>query len=1083
MKKLLPFFLTFLCFSFNNANAANEGYFQEPDINGDNIVFVSDNDLWQVNRTDGNPIRLTSFYSQIHTPVFSKDGSKIAFLGTHHGAGDIYVINKNGGTAQRITFVGVPRMRIIHWDEKNYIYFTSPYKNPFGYNHIYRVHPDIRTIEKLPLGPATFYSTNGKAKVLQRTQYNEFGYWKTYRGGAKGDIWIDSEGNGKFHEFVKLESNLNRPTIIKERVYFLSDHENVGKIYSLNLDGQDLKIHSNNKDFYARNFRSDGNNIVYTVAGEIYIYDISNDKNELLTINFPANRKLKEEKFVNLKEYYEHYSPHPTKDLIAFIVRGHPVITHFYNGTTIRIGKEKYRYNIIEWAEKGEFIIASSSHTDSDCIHIFDTSNFEEVYTFNKFKFGRIKSIIPAYNAKKIAVTNSEGELFLVSYSKNNTEIVKVDKSERSVINEISWSNDDLHFTYAVTSMSLGDYNSFPRYKLKLYSVKDNKSVDLTETHYSSFYPIFDTYKRYIYFISDKNHVPYREAHDANIIFPLFSKPYLMTMNHEVPMPFVNSFNFNQIIESQNNTQAIINVKNSHRRIAPFPVNDLVYNKIFAHNNRVWFLSSQPSPEIMCFDCKNFKEENKKSLHLFDFEKNKLLSVAEGIDDAILTRNGEAFLIRIDNNFRYISSAHTSNPKQTQFSSKETGVESGWLNIDLSLKISLQDEWKKIYNEAWSLLREKFNNPRIKSVDWFKIRDKYYPLIDKVSTRSELNDVLWEMQGELRSSHAYVWGGDFVNYSKEKIGKFACNFKYDPEYKAYRFETIVRGDPGNMKAWSPLKHPGVKIKDGDLLFSINNQKLTKEFTPEQALLHNDNGKKVLLEVAYRNGKNRRFVNVSVLDHEDEIYYRDYIKKRREYVSKKTNGKIGYIHIPDMTAEGFSEFYKGYINQFDKDGLIIDIRNNRGGYVSSQIISILNRKRIGFNTHKLFGQVPFPSYSSKGNYVLLINEYTASDGDIFANAFKTFNLGPVIGKRSWGGVIAINIDKFLVDGGVTTQPEFPHWFNSIGWDIENYGVEPNIEVDILPDDYINNRDPQLEKAIEEMYKVIAENKDAEQINRE
>ncbi|MBN9542819.1 MAG: PDZ domain-containing protein [Alphaproteobacteria bacterium] len=1069
MLKKISLILTFISFA-NLALASNNGYYQDPDVFKNLVVFVSEDDLWVVPKDGGDAKRITTLGSDIKNPVFSPDGKKVVFSSNHNGGYDLYTVDLDTGELTRVTYISSGYLRISDWYEPNTVYFVSDHTSAFNKeSHLFKLDLDAKKIEKQSYGGAKFFSTNGRQKALQKIQYREFGYWKSYKGGATGDIWFDN-GKGKFNELFKNEANTSRPTIIEGRIFFLSDKDGVGNIYSMDFEGRDIRQHTLHKDYYVRHFRGDNDSLVYSIAGDLYIHDIATDKSKKINIAFHSNKGKSDIKFPNAKNFIEHYSPHPKKDVFVQIIRGHVVVSHYFNGTSFEVGNKKYRYRIAEWAKEGKFIILASSFKESDCIHILDANTLEIKHEFTGFKFGRINAIIPANKADKFVVTNDTGDMFMVTFGKGGNEVSKIDATKYGWISGISWSDDDMHIAYSAM-------NSNKNAVIKLYSIRNHESSVLTEEDSNAWATRFDSKSKFLYFLSDRNYVPFTDYHDGRIFYPMWNKPYIMSLNRENLMPFYGASGALDVSEGdqeddKKEAKSIINIKNSHRKIVPFPVPDMLYYNIYSSGDKIWFLMSGPQPnaDILTRD----SQGGKKTLQMFDFNKNKLVPIADGIEDAILTKNGESFLIRVGAELRLISSMPGGNPSQPQeITSSDYGADSGWVYNDPNLMVNVKDEWYKIYNEAWANQKDRFNNPR-HNINWNEIYQKYKPLLEKVSTRLELNDVLWEMQGELKTSHAYVFGGDIKEQNNYTVAKLGATFTYDENEKAYRFERIYRGEPWNSRAASPLKYPGLKLRERDLLYSINNLKLTKEFTPEMALVNAGNDRSIILEVAYNNGQSRRYVHVNSLDKEYDLYYKEFIKTNGSYVAKKTDGKICYIHVPDMMPRGFTEFYKGYLNCYNKDGIIIDARYNGGGYVSSQILDFLTRHRIGVFDSKIMGKEAYPSLASKGNYVLLVNQYSGSDGDIFANAFKFMRLGPVIGKRTWGGTIGIRMDKYLVDGALTTQPEFISWFANTGYDIENYGVDPNIEVENTPNDAIEGKDTQLDRAIEEITKLVMEN---------
>jgi len=375
-----------------------------------------------------------------------------------------------------------------------------------------------------------------------------------------------------------------------------------------------------------------------------------------------------------------------------------------------------------------------------------------------------------------------------------------------------------------------------------------------------------------------------------------------------------------------------------------------------------------------------------------------------------------------------------------------------------------------MYREAWRLQREFFWNQDMSKVDWDKVFQRYQPVLSRVGTRAEFSDLMWEMQGELGTSHSYEIGGDYRPSPQYNIGLLGADVEYDPSEKAYRIKNIVKGDPWEEKNSSPFLRPGVNVKKGDFICKISGRQVEKNIPLNQYLLHQA-GNEVALEVRSPGEKETRQVTLKTLRTEMSARYRDWVEKNRNWVHETSKGKIGYMHIPNMGPLGFSEFHRYFMAEMDYDGLIIDVRFNGGGHVSQLLLSKLARKRIAYVKSRWFGDQPYPDESVAGPMVALTNELAGSDGDIFSHCFKYMKLGPLIGKRTWGGVVGIHPRHFLVDGSMTTQPEFSFWFTDVGWKIENFGAEPDIDVDISPQDYAQGKDPQMERGLKEILDLI------------
>ena len=390
------------------------------------------------------------------------------------------------------------------------------------------------------------------------------------------------------------------------------------------------------------------------------------------------------------------------------------------------------------------------------------------------------------------------------------------------------------------------------------------------------------------------------------------------------------------------------------------------------------------------------------------------------------------------------------------------GRKSGFLDLSRAqVQVTPQEEWRQMYEESWRLQREQFWDEKMSGIDWQLVHDRYEKLLPRIRTRSEVSDLIWEMQGELGTSHAYEMGGDHRRNPHYHIGFLGCDISFDKAKKGYRIDRIIKGDSWNKEASSPLSQPGLNIKAGDVILAVNGIPVDQQVSVHE-LLVNQSNREVRLKI--QSDKKTRIIIVTTLRTERDLRYRDWVESNRRIVHEKTGGQIGYIHIPDMGPWGFAEFHRGYLSEVNREGLIIDVRYNRGGHVSPLLLEKLLRKRVGYDVSRWGPPQPYPPESVKGPMVAITNQFAGSDGDIFSHCFKLYKLGPLVGKRTWGGVIGIWPRHKLVDGTITTQPEFSFWFVDAGFGVENHGTDPDYEVDIAPHEYSAGKDPQMEKAL-------------------
>jgi tricorn protease len=457
---------------------------------------------------------------------------------------------------------------------------------------------------------------------------------------------------------------------------------------------------------------------------------------------------------------------------------------------------------------------------------------------------------------------------------------------------------------------------------------------------------------------------------------------------------------------------------------------------------------------------------------VFEFDTQKQDRLVDGVSDFSLSQDAKSLMYQSGDRLRVLRAGEKPSQKNGEGGDKP-GRQSGWIDLG-RVKVSVQPgaEWRQMFQEAWRLQREQFWAEDLSGIDWEEIHDRYEPLVAHVTTRSEFSDLLWEVQGELGTSHAYEMGGEYRSSPDYRLGSLGVDFDYDAASETYRIRRILHGDTWDPKSTSALMSPGVDVAVGDVLLAINGQAVGGGVTPGERLV-NQAGSELLLTVR-RGDKPPHTVTVKSTSDDRHARYRDWVEGNRQRVHEATDGRVGYIHVPDMGPEGYAEFHRGYLLEYDRSALIVDVRFNGGGHVSGLLLEKLSRKRVGYDFARWSSPKPYPAESPRGPLVALTNEQAGSDGDIFSHTFKMLKLGPLVGKRTWGGVIGIWPRHSLADGTVTTQPEFSFHFDDVGWQVENYGTDPDIEVDNAPQDYAQGVDRQLDRAVAVAVELLASN---------
>jgi tricorn protease len=502
-----------------------------------------------------------------------------------------------------------------------------------------------------------------------------------------------------------------------------------------------------------------------------------------------------------------------------------------------------------------------------------------------------------------------------------------------------------------------------------------------------------------------------------------------------------------------------IDFEGIEQRIVGFPVPEGRYGQVWGIKGKVLF-SSFPIQGGLDIAWDSPEPEANATIEVYDFEEQKRDAIATGVTDFKVSTEKETLIYRSQNRLRVCAITPKDNAKPVD---NEPGRKSGWLDLNrIRVSIVPPQEWKQMFREIWRLQKEHFWTEDMSGVDWDKVYPRYLPLVDRISTRSEFSDLTWEMQGELGTSHAYEMGGDYRKEPKYQLGFLGADFVYDAEAEAYRVEHIVRGDSWNETVDSPLNSLGVNVKEGDLLLAVGGQRVNRHCSPQELLVHQAECE-VALTFAGSDSETRT-VTVKTLADETKARYREWVETNHQKVREATNDRVGYVHIPDMGPQGYAEFHRYYFAEVHKEGLIVDVRYNSGGHVSQLILEKLARKRIGYDVSRWGKPEPYPADSLLGPTIAITNEHAGSDGDIFSHCFKLMKVGTLIGKRTWGGVIGIWPRHGLVDNSIITQPEYSFWFTDVGWNVENYGTDPDIEVEISPQEWNRGEDPQLDRSI-------------------
>ncbi len=1040
----------------------SNAYLRHPTVQGDSIVFVSDDDLWQVGTGGGVARRLTAGLSEPSTPSLSPDGRWLAFVGRDEQHPEIYLMPAEGGDARRMTWLG-PDVMVRGWTPQGHILFVSTHGQPFFRNYrAFTLDPAGGSPQMLPWGQVNHLAFGpGGASVIGRNTADP-ARWKRYRGGTAGHLWVDADGTQQFRRMSSLKGNLSSPMWLGARIFFLSDAEGVGNLYSCLADGADLRRHSHHEHFYVRHAQTDGRRIVYQCGAELWLFDPAADRTTRLDVQIASHRTQAARRFVPAAEHLGDVYLHPAGHSVALDARGKLFSMALWEGAVRQHGAaDGVRYRHGQWLHDGSTMVAVSDESGEERIEVFENG----VRRMLDWDVGRVNALLAAPHGRRVAIANHRNEVLIGDL--NDGTLHPVDRGDAGRTEHLAWSPDGEWLAYSF-------WTSARHTAIKLHGLADRSSTLVTAPEFRDFAPAFDPQGRYLYFLSYRTFDPVYDSVQFELSFPRAARPYLVALQAGGPPPFDPAPKGLKAEapdppaapgEAEAPPAVRVDLEGIARRVAPFPVPEARFGQLAgaAGGKVVWTVLP-----IAGAHGRGGHKESPGRLEVFDFATQRTDTLMDTADSFMLAADHTTLLVREGKRLRAIAvKGKVGSERDAAPVSDVPSRKSGWIAVDrVRPSVEPRREWRQMLREVWRLQRDQFWVADMSGVDWHAVWQRYEPLVERVSTRAELSDLIWEMQGELGTSHAYEMGGDHRKPPAIALGHLAAETRFVSDAEGYEITRIVDGDPWDAGADSPLRAVGVEAAVGERIVAVNGQPVSRE-RPPQALLVHQASAKVELTLARGPGAaaSTRQVLVATLADEVPARYREWVEHNRAWVHRQSGGRVGYFHLPDMMAAGFAEFHRYFSAECDRDGLIVDVRYNRGGHVSSLLLEKVARKRIGYNLQRWGLPAPYPEEAVAGPVVALTNEHAGSDGDIFSHGFKLMGIGPLVGTRTWGGVIGIWPRHKLVDGTETTQPEYSFWFKDVGWGVENYGTDPQIEIDNAPQDALAGRDRQLETALE------------------
>lgn len=1077
------------------------GYYRQPAIHGDTIVFVSEGDLWKVPVAGGVATRLTSHAGEESRPAISPGGKTVAFTAQYEGPTDVHTMPLTGGLPTRRTWDD-DRISFVGWTPDGkllaglYVYSTLPNYELVTIDVTQPGQAGART--RIPLAQAADASFTDDGKTLFFTRLPFQGsHTRRYKGGTAQNIWRFAEGDAEAAPLTAdYAGTSRRPMFWAGRVYFASDRDGVMNLWSMKPDGSDLKQHTHHKDYEVLGPSLGGGRIVYQHGADIRLYDIAADKDVLVPITLDSDFDQMRERWITKPmDYVTSAHPSPDGSRVVLTARGEVIVAPHRQGRLVDVPTEPAGPRPAD-ASAVRCRDARFMPDGKTLLTLSDASGEVELWTLPANGVGPPQQLttdgtvlrweaLPSPDGKLIAHHDKNQRLFV--FNVETKENKQIDESKIADFADLRWSPDSQWLAYVATVDNLFRV-------VRLYRVADGVKIDATTDRFDSFSPAWSADGKWLYFLSDRNLKSIVDSpwgpYQPEPFLDKTTKIYYVALTPGQRSPWAPANEIDDAAKEPNKDApatkpaesapatasapasaegekkkdgekpappvVTIDPNGLRQRVYEVPIPAGNYGSLSVNDKALfWTASATDDRDKTALSAANIARDN--------VEVKTVLADIKGYE---LSGDGKKLLIRKGDSLYLIDAAASA----ADLDKKDVNL-AGW-----QLALRPRDEWEQMFVEAWRLERDYFYDPNMHAVDWKAMLAKYRPLLPRVRTRGELSDLVAQMVAELAALHIFVYGGDLRKGTDDiAVASLGAALKRDAAAGGWRVEHAYASDSDEPARRSPLAALDVNIVQGDVIEQINGRP-TADAPDINALLRGKAGKQVLLRVKPAAGGEPRDVIVAPISPSSlaDLRYHEWELTRRRIVEEKGAGQIGYVHLRAMGNANFTEWCKGFYPVFNRQGLIIDMRSNRGGNIDSWILGRLLRKAWFYWTQRV-GQQPLwnMQYAFRGHMVVLCNEYTASDGEAFSEGFKRLGLGKVLGTRTWGGEIWLSSNNFLVDKGIATAAEYGVFGPEGVWLIEGHGVEPDIVVDNLPHATFKGQDAQLDAAIAHLQQLIKE----------
>ncbi|MFF3392426.1 S41 family peptidase [Streptomyces sp. NPDC002669] len=1068
-------------------------YLRFPHLHDDLLCFAAEDDLWVAplapeGERPGRAWRVTVDRTRVGHPRFSPDGSRIAYTTWRSLDPEIHLAPVEGGPARRLTYWGSTDARVCGWTpdagDAAQILAVSSHNQPFSHvSWAYTLHTDGSPGGKLPWGPVSdiaIADIEGERRtlLLTGTPPHEPASWKRYRGGATGRLWL----HGK-RLLPDIGGHLDSPMFVAGRIAFLSDHEGVGNLYSCRPDGGDLRRHTDHDAFYARHASSDGHRVVYQCAGDLWLVDDLASPDAVprkLEVRLGGPRTGRRTYQIPAASNIDSLSVDETGRASAVAVRGSLYwLTHRDGPARTIADTPGVRVRLPEMLGSGAQVAYVTDADGEDAVEIASlprASGDREPRRLASGRIGRVQEMVADPDGERLAIATDDGRLLILETGEETAEgtgegtgagtgePTELIRSINGPVRDLAFSPDGAWLTWSHPGIG----RSLRQIKLaRILGTGAPVIVDVTNGRFEDENPVFTGDGRYLAFLSWRGFDPVYDVHTGDLSFPLGCRPYLVPLSSATPSPFALSpegrpaaggldpvDEVPEAVTGEGPSTVTVEFEGLESRVTPFPVSASKYSALYpvSGGGLVWL--RWPISGALGETFANPADmSGRPTLEHFNISKARRTELVAHLDWFAVSGDASRLVVMDEGELRAVPATEIADGDSTVY-------------LDLRRILHEVDpaaEWRQAYAEAGRIIRAYFWEPDMCGIDWDAVLDQYRPLVERVASPDEFADLLREVLGELGTSHAYVSPArrnEGPPHYQRAIGLLGANLVCrDGDWTIRR---ILPGDSSDSKARSPLA--GTGIREGAVLTHVDGRPVDPVAGP-YPLLSAAGGTTVELTFRAAGGgdRSRRVAVVPLVD-ERPLRYQDWVAKRREVVRELSGGKCGYLHIPDMGGSGWAQFNRDLRLEVSRPALIVDVRGNAGGNISELVVEKLTRTILGWDLTRNAQPVSYASNAPRGPVVALADEATASDGDMITAAFRLLKLGPVVGQRTWGGVVGMTGRHRLVDGTVITVPMNAAWFDTYGWSVENHGVEPDLEALRTPLDWAEGRYAVLDDAV-------------------